>query len=159
MHACSCGYFSDPTRGCRCTGAIIQRYLSKVSGSRLDRIDTHIEVPARQGHGRRLGRDAPIECKPHALSNRNAVSTTPASRQLRGLCALDEAGGSASVTAKYLVKPCSTAVWIAATGAEGLGRKFNIIELILQSGTSRIRNRRKRVTFSARLGIHYLSLD
>jgi Magnesium chelatase, subunit ChlI len=46
MHGCPCGYFSDPTRECRCTGAIIQRYLSKVSGPLLDRIDMHIEVPA-----------------------------------------------------------------------------------------------------------------
>jgi magnesium chelatase family protein len=46
MHACPCGYFSDPTRECRCTGAIIQRYLSKVSGPLLDRIDMHIEVPS-----------------------------------------------------------------------------------------------------------------
>ena len=46
MHGCPCGFFSDPTRECRCTGAIIQRYLSKVSGPLLDRIDLHIEVPA-----------------------------------------------------------------------------------------------------------------
>ena len=46
MHGCPCGFFSDPTHECRCTGAIIQRYLSKVSGPLLDRIDLHIEVPA-----------------------------------------------------------------------------------------------------------------
>jgi magnesium chelatase family protein len=46
MHAGPCGFFSDPTRECRCTGAIIQRYLSKVSGPLLDRIDLHIEAPA-----------------------------------------------------------------------------------------------------------------
>jgi len=46
MNPCPCGYFSDPTRDCRCTPAIIQRYLGKVSGPLLDRIDMHIEVPA-----------------------------------------------------------------------------------------------------------------
>ena len=46
MNPCPCGYFSDTTRECRCTGAIIQRYLSKVSGPLLDRIDLHVEVPA-----------------------------------------------------------------------------------------------------------------
>jgi magnesium chelatase family protein len=46
MHACPCGFFGDTTRECRCTPAIIQRYLSKISGPLLDRIDIHIEVPA-----------------------------------------------------------------------------------------------------------------
>ncbi len=46
MNPCPCGHFSDPTRECRCTGGIIQRYLGKISGPLLDRIDLHIEVPA-----------------------------------------------------------------------------------------------------------------
>jgi magnesium chelatase family protein len=43
---CPCGFFGDATRECRCTPGIIQRYLSKISGPLLDRIDIHIEVPA-----------------------------------------------------------------------------------------------------------------
>ncbi|MEP6962624.1 MAG: YifB family Mg chelatase-like AAA ATPase, partial [Acidobacteriota bacterium] len=46
MNPCPCGFFGDPTRECRCTGAIIQRYLGKISGPLLERIDLHIEVPA-----------------------------------------------------------------------------------------------------------------
>jgi magnesium chelatase family protein len=46
MNPCPCGFFGDTTRECRCTGAIIQRYLGKISGPLLDRIDLHIEVPA-----------------------------------------------------------------------------------------------------------------
>jgi hypothetical protein len=45
-HGCPCGFFGDSTKECRCTGAIIQRYLGKISGLLLDRIDLHIEVPA-----------------------------------------------------------------------------------------------------------------
>ena len=46
VHACPCGYYGDTTRECRCTGAIVQRYLGKVRGPLLDRIDLHVEVPA-----------------------------------------------------------------------------------------------------------------
>ncbi|GGH15268.1 YifB family Mg chelatase-like AAA ATPase [Silvibacterium dinghuense] len=48
MNPCPCGYFNDKSRECRCTPPIIQRYVSKVSGPLLDRIDIHIEVPAVQ---------------------------------------------------------------------------------------------------------------
>ena len=46
MNPCPCGYWNDPTRECKCTPMQIQRYVSKISGPLLDRIDLHIDVPA-----------------------------------------------------------------------------------------------------------------
>ena len=41
-----CGFWNDPTRECRCTPLQIQRYVGRISGPLLDRIDIHIDVPA-----------------------------------------------------------------------------------------------------------------
>lgn len=46
MNPCPCGYFNDRSRECHCTQAMIQRYMAKISGPLLDRIDIHIDVPA-----------------------------------------------------------------------------------------------------------------
>lgn len=43
---CPCGYRNDPRRECHCSVPQIERYMAKVSGPLLDRIDIHIEVPA-----------------------------------------------------------------------------------------------------------------
>ncbi len=48
MNPCPCGYFNDKSRECLCTPPMIQRYVAKISGPLLDRIDIHIEVPAVQ---------------------------------------------------------------------------------------------------------------
>jgi magnesium chelatase family protein len=46
MNPCPCGFHGEPHRPCRCTPQAVQRYLARVSGPLLDRIDLHVEVPA-----------------------------------------------------------------------------------------------------------------
>ena len=46
MNPCPCGFWNDPTRECRCSPLQIQRYVGRISGPLLDRIDIHIDVPA-----------------------------------------------------------------------------------------------------------------
>ncbi len=100
MNPCPCGFFSDPTHECRCTGAIIQRYLSKVSGPLLDRIDLHIEVPAvaykeLRGHDNGItsaDMRSRVEGARAIQQRRGFYNARIPSRLLRKLCALDDAG-------------------------------------------------------------------
>jgi magnesium chelatase family protein len=45
MNPCPCGFLTDPDKECKCTPEQIRRYVSRVSGPLLDRIDLHVEVP------------------------------------------------------------------------------------------------------------------
>jgi len=44
MNPCPCGYHNHPTKECVCSTGVIQKYLNKISGPLLDRIDIHLEV-------------------------------------------------------------------------------------------------------------------
>ncbi len=44
MNPCPCGYYNHPEKECVCTPGVVQKYLNKISGPLLDRIDIHVEV-------------------------------------------------------------------------------------------------------------------
>lgn len=103
LNPCPCGYRNDPRRECHCSIPQIERYMAKISGPLLDRIDLHIEVPAvpfnelsaaADGTDSGAMRDK-VEHARGLQSERFANSPTRVnaqmtSRELRQICQLDE---------------------------------------------------------------------
>ncbi len=100
MNPCPCGFFGDSTRECRCTPMMIQRYLGKISGPLLDRIDIHVEVPAvpykelREGAAAESSADirARVEEARKIQRTRGFHNSRMPPRSIRRLCVLNEAG-------------------------------------------------------------------
>jgi len=100
MNPCPCGFYGDSTRECRCTPGIIQRYLAKVSGPLLDRIDLHIEVPAvayKELRSQTVGVSsaeirARVEAARTVQRDRGFYNSQIPPAQLRVIAALDETG-------------------------------------------------------------------
>jgi magnesium chelatase family protein len=100
LNPCPCGFYGDTTRECRCTGAIIQRYMSKLSGPLLDRIDLHIEVPAvpyrelreRNGGVASSEMRQRVEEARELQRQRGFYNAHIPSHSLRKFCELDAAG-------------------------------------------------------------------
>ncbi|MBZ5727788.1 MAG: ATP-binding protein [Acidobacteriia bacterium] len=100
LHGCPCGFYGDTTRECRCTPAIIQRYLGKISGPLLDRIDLHMEVPAvpyKEPRGNASAESSAairgrVEGARAVQQARGYYNSLMPSRDIRQQCALDDAG-------------------------------------------------------------------
>jgi magnesium chelatase family protein len=100
MNPCPCGFYGDRTKECRCTGTQIQRYIGKISGPLLDRIDIHIEVPAvayqeLRGQGDGVSSQAMrerVERAREVQDRRGFLNSRIPSAQLRKVCALDASG-------------------------------------------------------------------
>jgi len=113
MNPCPCGYFNHPEKECVCGPGIVQRYLSKISGPLLDRIDLHVEVvpvsfdemtanrksetseqirervvKAREIQANRFAQDESVYC--------NAMM---ASNKVKEICSITDAGKSLLKTA------------------------------------------------------------
>ena len=83
MNPCRCGYFGDPTRKCTCTPQAITKYLEKVSGPLLDRIDIEIELPAVT-YDEISGKKAPGEPSKEIRKRVNAARKFTNERLVRG---------------------------------------------------------------------------
>ena len=105
MNPCNCGYLSDPRRNCTCTQSQIHRYMSKISGPLLDRIDLHLEVPALHSMELLSGKkEEPSRCikgrilKARGIQRNRFVETTITSnaympsRQIETCCTLTDEG-------------------------------------------------------------------
>ncbi|QDU38449.1 Competence protein ComM [Maioricimonas rarisocia] len=102
MNPCPCGYRGDPKRQCSCSPLQIERYLSKISGPLLDRIDIHVEVPPvpfRELSDERVGTTSE-QMREQVLAARQmqrqrfgketlALNGTMSPRQIRKFCKLD----------------------------------------------------------------------
>lgn len=113
MNPCPCGYYNHPDKECVCSPGVVQRYLNKISGPLLDRIDIHVEVVpvsydelASQEKGemskqiRARVMEARVLQEERYLENKeiycNAQMT---SKQVKELCPIDEGGKSLLKTA------------------------------------------------------------
>ena len=104
MNPCPCGYYGHPTRACTCTAAAATRYMNKVSGPLLDRVDLHIEVPpvefAHLSSGEKAESSAAIKVRVNAaravqrarFAGTNIVSNaTIPTGKLQEMCPLSDA--------------------------------------------------------------------
>ena len=104
LNPCPCGYRGDPRRECQCTVPQVERYMSKISGPLLDRIDIHLEVPAvpfrelsasRTGTSSSQMREAVLVAKQRQLERLKGLSIRSnarmSSRQIREFCQLGSA--------------------------------------------------------------------
>ena len=105
LNPCPCGYRNDPRRNCHCSTPQIERYMAKISGPLVDRIDIHIEVPAvpfKELSGSTRGTDsatmrqqvvAARRLQTERFGSRSAIrhNGQMTSRQTRQFCRLNDA--------------------------------------------------------------------
>ncbi|MEE9429599.1 MAG: YifB family Mg chelatase-like AAA ATPase [Melioribacteraceae bacterium] len=108
MNPCPCGFFTDTTKECTCNTGMIQKYMSKISGPLLDRIDIHIEVPAvkykdlsskESGEPSADVRKRVVDARKKQTERFEGIdyifnNADMGSKEVRKYCVLDEAGAN-----------------------------------------------------------------
>ena len=107
MNPCPCGYYNHPEKDCVCSSGVVQKYLSKISGPLLDRIDLHVEVtPVSFNELSRVDYkgESSNEIRERVIKARNVqekrfeknkgiyANAQMTSKQLREICVIDQAG-------------------------------------------------------------------
>lgn len=106
MNPCPCGHYGDPNKECACQAGSVQKYMMRVSGPLMDRIDLHIEVPAvkyRELASREPGESsvrvrervtAARELQARRFTGHSGLfaNADMQSREIRQFCRIDEAG-------------------------------------------------------------------
>jgi len=108
MNPCPCGYYNHPDHECVCGPGIVQKYLNKISGPLLDRIDIHVEVvpvpfkeltDASPGEKSQVIRERVVAARKiqeeRYKDNENIhCNAQMTSKQLRSICKIDEEGNT-----------------------------------------------------------------
>jgi magnesium chelatase family protein len=101
MNPCPCGYRTDPRRQCHCSVGEVQRYLRKLSGPLLDRIDLHVDVPA-------LSFGELTDSRPGAPTSAEVRQVVQATRDLQRRRYGNTYGCNGVLDAKGVRKYCTT---------------------------------------------------
>ena len=106
MNPCPCGYYNHPEKDCVCGPGVVQKYLNKISGPLLDRIDLHVEVtpvPFRELTMERTSEKSEVirnrviearnlQSKRFTDSHETYCNAQMSSKQLRSVCKINENG-------------------------------------------------------------------
>jgi magnesium chelatase family protein len=113
MNPCPCGFYNHPEKDCVCPPGVVQKYLNKISGPLLDRIDIHVEVTPvsyselseerisekSQSVRERVVKAREIQSKRYEKNDGVHCNAQISSKQLREVCKIDEAGNQLLKTA------------------------------------------------------------
>jgi len=128
MNPCPCGYFTDPTHECRCTPREINRYVKKISGPLLDRIDIHVDVPALKY--REVASEGGGDSSTDVRGRVNAARRVQLER-FRGMKIFSNAGMTTRILKKYC-RPDEKAQELLKRGMHELGISARAYDRILK---------------------------
>jgi len=144
MNPCRCGYFGHPTHTCACTSAERKKYLQKISGPLLDRIDIQIEVPplsygemsdVKPAESSEQIRDRVDAARKFALRRDSSVKSNSSldTRQIRKYCRLDD-------NAQKLLEAAFNRMGLSARGYDRILRVSRTIADLAESETIQARH-------------------